>query len=91
MAWYTPSLILGFRSDINDRNQYISIRGVKKDLLSQLKPLSNNREKGEFRVIIPIDPSKCVLRDGSPEFEAITGVLQFKYALQQNSDDVEFF
>jgi len=30
--------------------------------------MTNGREKGEFRLIIPINPGICVLRDGPPKF-----------------------
>lgn len=57
----------GFRRDAVDKMQYIVLRGMKKEI--HLDPnveklLTNGREKGEFRLIIPINPGICVLRDG---------------------------
>jgi hypothetical protein len=53
--------------------------------------LSNNREKGEFRVVIPLNPAICVLRDNLPIFDVLSGVLQFTFDLQKNIEEIDFF
>jgi hypothetical protein len=69
--------------------QYILLRGIKEGAPVQMQSneeilLENNREKGEFRLIIPINPTICVLRDGTPKFEVRDGVLTLTYDLQKN-------
>lgn len=53
--------------------------------------LLNDREKGEFRVIVPIKPAVCVLRDDIPEFIVERGIVSFRYVLQTNSEEIDFF
>jgi hypothetical protein len=74
---------VGFRRDANDKMQYIILRGIKKDIEVEGKSdvLTNNREKGEFRLIIPIDPGVCVLRDDPPKFKVKFGVVELLYVL----------
>lgn len=73
----------GFRKDPNDKMQYIILRGIKKDVSVEGKMdiLYNGREKGEFRLIIPINPGICVMRDDPPQFEVKNGVAQLLYML----------
>ncbi len=63
--------------------QYIILRGIKKDIDDEGKSdiLENNREKGEFRLIIPIDPGICVMRDDPPQFRLKNGVGELLYIL----------
>ena len=63
--------------------QYIILRGIKKDIEVEGKSdvLANTREKGEFRLIIPIDPGICVLRDDPPKFRVKNGVAELLYVL----------
>lgn len=43
--------------------------------------LYNGREKGEFRVIIPLNPSTAVLKDQTPKVELKEGLVCFYYEL----------
>lgn len=89
MAWYhKPKKLIGFRKDAADRMQYIVLRGVKKEITVGLQEtvLTNGREKGEFRLIIPINPGICVLRDGPPKFTVTNGVAGLVYVLQKSND-----
>lgn len=63
--------------------QYIILRGIKKDIVVEGKSeiLANGREKGEFRLIIPINPGICVLRDDPPKFVVKNGVAELTYHL----------
>jgi hypothetical protein len=85
--------MVGFRKDAADRMQYIVLRGVKKEIqVNQAETvLTNGREKGEFRLIIPINPGICVLRDGAPKFTVINGVAALNYVLQKSNDQNDDF
>lgn len=94
MAWYQyPRFTIGFRRDTNDKMQYIILRGIKKDIQIEGKSevLTNGREKGEFRLVIPINPSICVLRDDPPKFAVLNGVAELVYILQSGNDEIDDF
>lgn len=38
-----------------------------------------------------MNPAVCVLRDDTPEFVVEKGIISFRYILQTNTEEIEFF
>lgn len=61
--------------------QYIILRGIKCDIQTNGEILANMRDKGEFRLIIPINPGICVMREDVPKFTVKNGVAELYFVL----------
>lgn len=57
----------------------------------ETKVFTNDREKGDFKLVVPINSAICVLSDDSPKFLVSQGVVSLIYTLQNNSEDIDFY